>query len=928
MIGTIISHYRVTAKLGEGGMGEVYRAEDARLGRQVALKLMSTPAAPAAETWERLVREAAEQRAPESDSGARHRTADPRLRFLREARTVSALNHPGIVTIYDVGEWEGRLFIAMELVEGETLRRKLEQGAMTTKSTVKMAITLAEALQRAHSAGVVHRDIKPENIIITTDGQTKLLDFGIAKLRRPDQPLGIDEHAPTANESLTMPGFALGTIHYMSPEQARMEEIDHRSDLFSLGSVLYECLAGRKAFAGNNVDSLFAITHHPTAPIRQYDLTIPSDIEGIVEKLMEKDRDERYQSAADLLVDLRRAERRLSGLSTGAFRVPPGISGVTEQQSVATSAATPLAVVPSTQPVAAPTVHLADPRLRLWVRIAIPLAAAAIGALAMFLAMRRPTATAQAQTYPVTHFHRSISQPSFSPDGKLITFISDDYQVFVALTSSGDATQLTKSGEIKAYPRFSSDGSRILFHQMTTDDLWEVPALGGEPHRVLAQARYGVWSPDGARLAFSRIEPGRTERTQGGLYVGDARGANPRQLASIEGFPNVFPAWTPDGRTIVYMEAYQQRREPRLQAADAGGASPPRTLASEGLVSQPPAVSPDGRWVYYSALKDGIVNLWRVALSGGRPEQVTYSIGEDQSPALDSAGWLYYVSARHRARLHLVDETGTKLLGDDTLVVDAQMAPDGHVAFLRPQWSGTQLGELMLLDHDGHVQHVDTPGLVTGLNWSPDGKHIGYSSRATGVLQAYVTDLGTGRTTPMPSSPGRQTTFRAFSTAGQCLLERADTSGTTGDVVVFDPATGKERVVAQGVNSFGFSSDAKWVGLVSVDPTDAQTMSLSLAPVDGGEAHTIFRGVGRSPWFAPDSARVLFVSRIAPFEFSSIPLNDGAGGPPEVYPERVLLQAISQFGLQSVMDFDPAHHRVLMRVNESDMDIVRRKANP
>src|ERR1035438_8729339 len=228
MIGVTISHYRVTAKLGEGGMGEVYRAEDTRLGRQVALKVMTAQSvSPAIETWERLLRDAADQKAPAGDLASRQRGADPRLRFLREARTVSALNHPGIVTIYDVGEWEGRLFIAMELVEGETLRKKLDAGTMNTKATVKMAITLAEALQRAHTAGVVHRDIKPENIIISTEGQTKLLDFGIAKLKRPEASLSAE--AATL-ESLTVPGFILGTIHYMSPEQARSAEIDHRSD--------------------------------------------------------------------------------------------------------------------------------------------------------------------------------------------------------------------------------------------------------------------------------------------------------------------------------------------------------------------------------------------------------------------------------------------------------------------------------------------------------------------------------------------------------------------------------------------------------------------------------------------------------------------------------------------------------------------------
>jgi len=324
VIGSTIQHYRITAKLGQGGMGEVYRATDVRLGRSIALKLMSTPAADSApaETWERLVREAANEKAPSSDSAGRSRAGDARMRFLREARTVSALNHPGIVVIYDVGEWEGRLFIAMELVEGATLREKLKQGSLDAKVVVKMGITLAEALVRAHHAGVIHRDIKPENIIIAHDGQAKLLDFGIAKLRHPDAPgpSSEAEAGATLDHSLTTPGFILGTVHYMSPEQTRQQEVDPRSDLFSVGAVLYECLSGRKAFDGPMVDAMYHIAHNHPPAIRQSAPAVPEDLERIVEKLMEKDREERYQNAGDLLVDLRRAERRMIAGTSGCDR--------------------------------------------------------------------------------------------------------------------------------------------------------------------------------------------------------------------------------------------------------------------------------------------------------------------------------------------------------------------------------------------------------------------------------------------------------------------------------------------------------------------------------------------------------------------------------------------------------------------------------
>jgi Tol biopolymer transport system component len=501
----------------------------------------------------------------------------------------------------------------------------------------------------------------------------------------------------------------------------------------------------------------------------------------------------------------------------------------------------------------------------------------------------------------------------------------------VALASSGEATQLTKTSDTNAYPRFSSDGSRVLFHRVNAGDLWEVPALGGEAHRVMTPARYGAWSPDGSHLVFTR-----TETVSGaiieGLYVADAHGANPHKLTTIEDYPNVFPAWTPDSRKVVYMEAYQQRSAPRLQVADADGNSPPRTLASENLISQPPAVSPDGRWVYYSAVKESIVNLWRVPLAGGKPEQATFSIGEDRSPALDPSGWLYYVTARHRSRLQIMEQSGTKLLADDTLVVDAQLSPDGRrVAFVRPEWSGTVVGELMVLDREtGHAQRVETPGLVSVPCWSPDGKRLGYSSRATGFFQAYATDLETGHTVEAPPSPNRHTMLRALSPSGEYLIQRMTSNGITGDAALFDPASGKERLIAQGVNAFGISNDGKWVGFRTVDDgAGGPETRILLAPAEGGaEPRAIFQGTAMAPLFAADSSRVLFMTRQAPPQFSSIAINNGLGGPPEPYVSQVLMQAFTEFGPQAVMDFDYTHQRVLIKVNESDMDIVRRKANP
>jgi serine/threonine protein kinase len=724
LVGQTFSHYSVVSVLGVGGMGEVYLARDTRLARKVALKFLP----------------------PQYT-----RDATRIWRFEREARAASALNHPNIITIYEIGEIAEKHFIVSEYIDGHTLRELLAKGPLAVRDAVEIAIQMAGALAAAHEAGIIHRDIKPENVMLRRDGYVKVLDFGLVKLTERRRSLG-ETNVSEGDLGKTHPGAVLGTVRYMSPEQALGQDVDQRSDLFSLGVMLYELLTGASPFKGaSSADVLDAIVHHPPLPPGRLRAEIPAELDRVLGRLLEKDRELRYQTASDLRAVLKRFKRELdSSPSHSASNSSNGSSGGHRDRAAAVIAARR---TPKALPAAAILTLIAAFVVILW-----------------WFGWRGPHTEASpwlsAYSTQLTDFPGEERDPNLSPDGKILYFaraVNDNWDLYWQRVDGSKAQPLTPdSPQDDTQPACSPDGNRIVFRSERNGGGLFVMGSTGESVRQLSDFGFHpAWSPGGREIvcgtASIAVPAARTSDSE--LYVINAETGEKRKL-EING-DAARPHWSPTGHRIAYMGRRRQGQSDIWTIPAAGGA--PVQVTNDVDADWNPIWSPDGKYMYFVSDRKGGLGLWRVAIdeqSGralSKPEVVLgptsqawqFDIGRDQRR-------MVYQRRFTRANIQAVEFDPQRFApaGQPTWITQGSRPSGGPDI----NADGTLITHHSIggLQEDIFVIKSDGSGVATNLTndtardrtprWSPDGKQIAFYSNFEGGTQVWVVNAdGSGR---------------------------------------------------------------------------------------------------------------------------------------------------------------------------------------
>jgi len=853
---TRLGRYEIRSKLGEGGMGEVYLAWDAQLDRSIALKLLPTEVA-----FDR----------------------ERMRRFTQEAKAAAALNHPAIAHIYEIGEANGTHFIAMEYVEGETLREKIHRDRTPLAKLLTYLQQVAEGLAKAHHVGIVHRDLKPDNIMVTRDGYAKILDFGLAKLVEPPKVSGdqaMSEVATALIPQHSTPGMIMGTAGYMSPEQAqgRVREIDHRSDIFSFGCILFEAATGRKAFEGKDaLDSLHKIVHAPAPQIKEFNADAPDELQKIVRRCLAKDPERRYQSIKDVAIELEELQQELKGQAEWNQTIQLEVRSEASANSnalLATGTA-PASAASGTAPAEARQTSSAEylvsgiKRHRRSVAIALAALVVLIAGMALvlskFVGQNRVGSTAPFQIGKVdrlTNIGKALDA-AISPDGKLVVYVLADagqQSLWVRDVATNSNVQIVPPAEILYRGlTFSPDGNYVFYVRAEKNDPWlmgalyQVPKLGGTSKKLLADVNSPVTlSPDGRRLAFVRYAS-----EEDALIVANADGTGEQTLATLRS-PEAFsaggstwsvahgaPSWSPDGTVIACPATVKDARESRgrrttvVEVRVADGTI--KAITSEKL----------GRIEKVTWLHDGngLLMISDKAASGSFNRQIwhlSYPGGEAQSITHD-----------------LNDYGDVSLTAESNTLVAVQDDPSSNVWVTVPSQGAANARQVTNGKLDGYC----------GLSWTPDGRIV-YASRKIRDADLWVMNADGGNPKqltddvyldrlPSVTPDGRYIVFDSWrSQDGVAHIWRMDIDG--GNLKQLTHGSGDDVVPH-------CSPDGKWVVYGSAN-------SIWKVSIDGGQPIQLTDKLTARPTISPDGKLIACTyrqDRNAPWRIAVFPSEGG-----------------------------------------------------